>query len=192
MKPEGSSPYSQEFPYSELDRSSLSPPPPQSNLSKIHFNIILPPTPGPSKWSPSLIFPHQNPECTPTIPHTCYVSCPSQSSSLDHPNDISWRVQSIKLLVMKSSLIIFLRLIFILINFVCNQIYVVFSFFFFSSQSSYNLTTVLLWSLRIAFKRNLVGLIIVYNWHTRLPTLPMCFYNTVPPCTIKVISAYSK
>jgi hypothetical protein len=32
--------------------------PPQSNLSKIQFNIILPSTPGSSTWSPSLRFPH--------------------------------------------------------------------------------------------------------------------------------------
>jgi hypothetical protein len=31
---------------------------PPSNLSKIYFNIILPPTPGFPKWSPSLRFPH--------------------------------------------------------------------------------------------------------------------------------------
>jgi hypothetical protein len=42
MEPKGSSPYTQQpatCPYPEPDQSSLCPPP---NLSKIHFNIILP------------------------------------------------------------------------------------------------------------------------------------------------------
>jgi hypothetical protein len=53
MEPEGSSPYSQQptaYPYPQLDWSSLCSP---SNLSEIHFNIILPSTPGSSKRSPS-------------------------------------------------------------------------------------------------------------------------------------------
>jgi hypothetical protein len=58
LEPEGSSPYSQEpatCPYPEADWSSTCPP---SNLSQVHFNIILPSTPGSSKCFPSLRFPH--------------------------------------------------------------------------------------------------------------------------------------
>ena len=52
---------------------------PPSNLSKIHFNVILPSAPRSSRWSPSLRFPHLNPVCTPPLPHTYYMSCPYHS-----------------------------------------------------------------------------------------------------------------
>jgi len=61
-------------------------PPPVHNLSqirlvnattihflKIHFNIILPSTPGSSKWFLSLRFPHQKPAHTSALPLTCYM-----------------------------------------------------------------------------------------------------------------------
>jgi hypothetical protein len=59
-EPEGSLPHSQEpatCPYSQPDQSSPCPP---SHVLMIHFNITLPSTSGPTKWSFLLRFPHQN------------------------------------------------------------------------------------------------------------------------------------
>jgi hypothetical protein len=47
---------------------------------KIHFNIILPSTPG---------SPHQNPVCICLFPHTCYMLRPSNSFRFDYPNNIT-------------------------------------------------------------------------------------------------------
>ena len=70
-----------------------------SNLLKIHFSIILPSVPGSSKWYLSLRFSHQNRICI-SPPHTCYMPHPSDSSPFDHPKNIWWAVQIIKLLIM--------------------------------------------------------------------------------------------
>jgi len=63
---------------------SMSP----SHFLKIHFNIILPSTPGSSKWSLSVRFHHQTPVCTCPHPHTCYMPC--YLPWFGHPNNI-WR-----------------------------------------------------------------------------------------------------
>jgi hypothetical protein len=76
MTPEGSLPYSQvpaTCPYPESDQSSPCPP---SHFLKIHLNIIRPSTPGSSKLSLSLRFPHQNPVYTSPLPHTRYFTPP--------------------------------------------------------------------------------------------------------------------
>jgi hypothetical protein len=80
MEPGGSLPYSQEpatCPYTEPAQSSPSP----SHFLKIHFNIILPSTPGSPKWSPSLRSPHQNRVCTSLSP--IRATCPAHLILLD-------------------------------------------------------------------------------------------------------------
>jgi hypothetical protein len=49
---------------------------PLFHFLKINFNFILPSTPSSSKWSLSLVFPHQNPLCMPPLPHTCLMPRP--------------------------------------------------------------------------------------------------------------------
>ena len=50
---------------------------------------------------PSGLFPSRFPNKTlyTPLPHTCYMPCPSPSQ-FDHPNNIGWGVQIIKLLIM--------------------------------------------------------------------------------------------
>jgi len=90
-------------------RTHKSPPPvpiltqldpvhnPTSLFFKIHLNIILTSTPGSPKWSLSLRFPHQYAS---PLPHTRYMTRPSHFSRFDHPNNIGWGVEIIKLLIM--------------------------------------------------------------------------------------------
>ena len=75
---------------------------PTSYFLKIHFNIILPLTPGSSNWFVSLSFPHKNPLCTIPLRHTYYMPHPPHSPWFDHPNNIWWAVIT-KLLLMQSS-----------------------------------------------------------------------------------------
>jgi hypothetical protein len=89
MEPESSLPHSQQpitRPYSEPDQSS---PRPVFHFLKIHFNIILPFKPASSKWSPSFRFPHQNPVCNFSLPHTYYILRSSNSSWFDKTNNIN-------------------------------------------------------------------------------------------------------
>jgi hypothetical protein len=62
--------------------------PPTFHFLKIHDNI-LPSTPRSSKWSLSLMFPHQNPIYVSLLPQTYYTPRPSHSSPLDHRTILS-------------------------------------------------------------------------------------------------------
>ena len=59
---------------------------PTSHFPKIHLNIILPSTPGSSKWSRPHRFPHRNPVYASPLPYTCYIPRPSHASRYIHPN----------------------------------------------------------------------------------------------------------
>ena len=73
---------------------------PTSHFLKIHLNIILSSMPGSSNWSLSFRSPHQNPVYISPLPHMCHMPRPSHSSRFYHPNNMGWRVQIIKLLIM--------------------------------------------------------------------------------------------
>jgi hypothetical protein len=58
---------------------------------------------GSSKWSLPFRFSTQKVCMLFSLPHACPMSRPSHPSWLDHPNNIWWSVQFIKLLIMQSS-----------------------------------------------------------------------------------------
>ena len=95
MEPENSLPHSQvptTCPYPEPARSS---PYPHIYFLEIHLNIILPPTSGSSKWFHSLRFHHQNPVCTSSLLHMCYVPPTCHFSQFGHPNNICEEYRSL-------------------------------------------------------------------------------------------------
>ena len=76
--------------------------PPHPTSCGFRFSIIMLPKPWCSRWSVLLRSGQQNPLCTSPVSCTCYMPRPSHCS-FDHPNNIWWLVQIVKLLVTWSS-----------------------------------------------------------------------------------------
>ena len=72
---------------------------PTSHILTIHPNIILPSTPGSSKWSLSLKFHPKKSAYASPLPHTCYMPRPPRSCRFDYPKNIWWAVQIISSLL---------------------------------------------------------------------------------------------
>jgi hypothetical protein len=72
-------------------------------LPKVQLNVILPPTPSSSQWSLTFGPPNQNPPNTSPLPHACHMSRPPHSPWLNHPNNIRWRTQVMKFIIMHFS-----------------------------------------------------------------------------------------
>jgi hypothetical protein len=94
MEPKGSLPHLQgpaTCSYLEPARSS---PYTHITLHEDPFNIILPSTPGSTKWSLSLRFPYQNPVYASPLPHTRYMPRQSHTNN-DHcfKLSIDWMVR---------------------------------------------------------------------------------------------------
>ena len=47
----------------------------------------------------SFSFSHQNPVCTSVLPHVCHIPCPSHFLWIDHPDNIWWDVQIMKVFI---------------------------------------------------------------------------------------------
>jgi hypothetical protein len=74
-----------------------------SYLPKVHLNVILPPTSRSSQWSLTFGPPNQNPVNTPPLPHACYMSRPPHPPWFNCPNNIRWRIQAVKFIIMQFS-----------------------------------------------------------------------------------------
>ena len=72
---------------------------PSSHFLQINFNIIIPSTPGSSKCSLSIRFPHHNPVYAAHLPPYVLHAPPITFFLFDRQNNIGWAVQFIKLLI---------------------------------------------------------------------------------------------
>jgi hypothetical protein len=72
-------------------------------LPKIQLNVILTPMPESSQWSLTFGPPNQNSVNISPLPNACHMSRPSHLPWFNHPNNIWWRIQAVKFIVMQFS-----------------------------------------------------------------------------------------
>jgi hypothetical protein len=72
-------------------------------LPKVHLDVILLPTPRSSQWSLAFGPPNQNPVSTSPLPHACHMSSPFHPPWFKNPNNIRWRIQVMKLIIIQFS-----------------------------------------------------------------------------------------
>jgi hypothetical protein len=70
-------------------------------LPKVHLNVILPLMPRSSQWSLPFGSPNRTPVNTSPLPHVCHMSHPPHSPWCNHPNNIRWRIQDVKSIIIQ-------------------------------------------------------------------------------------------
>jgi hypothetical protein len=82
----------------------------QSYLSKIHFNIVNPPTSWSSQWSLSVWLSYQYPIFIPLRSHSCYMPRPFNPPCLDQCN-YTWRRAQVTKLITQIFIKFFFQLV---------------------------------------------------------------------------------
>jgi hypothetical protein len=72
-------------------------------LPEVHLNVTLPPTSRSSQWCLTSRPPNQNPVNTSPLPCACHMSRPPRPPWLIQPNNIRWRIQDVKFIIMHFS-----------------------------------------------------------------------------------------
>jgi hypothetical protein len=72
-------------------------------LPKIQLNVILLPTPRSFQWFFIFGHPNQNPVNTCPLTRACHMSHPPHPPWFNHPNNIRWRIQAVKFIIMQFS-----------------------------------------------------------------------------------------
>jgi hypothetical protein len=76
-----------------LSRATSIQSSPPSYFLNVHINILIPSTPRSFMCYLPLMFFPQNPVCTSTLYHACFLPHPTNASRLHHQNNVWWRVK---------------------------------------------------------------------------------------------------